>query len=204
MWSASLAVLRLLRAARIVKAERLGCLFDAVVLPQPVSEMLNAVSAEHLGHTNVTHHLMRDRTTIDLGAPARLDYVTLVSRIRRAVGDRTLIRMGPGGYVLTNADRAQRVDTNDDWSERTWREVLGDKVQATQLIVVDGKVIETVPRQALVDLVREIDPMEADDLARAGRYAEPRRAILERQHPAVATPREYPRRARWRPVRKRQ
>src|SRR5690349_11753397 len=31
----------------------------------------------------------------------------LVSRIRRAMGDRSLIRMGPGGYVLTNVGRCQ-------------------------------------------------------------------------------------------------
>ena len=36
----------------------------------------------------------------------------LVSRIRRAMGDRSLIRMGPGGYVLTNAGRC-RVDAEE-------------------------------------------------------------------------------------------
>jgi DNA-binding SARP family transcriptional activator/tetratricopeptide (TPR) repeat protein len=36
----------------------------------------------------------------------------LVSRIRRAMGDRTLIRMGPGGYVLADADRC-RVDAEE-------------------------------------------------------------------------------------------
>ena len=38
--------------------------------------------------------------------------------------------------------------TDDDWSEKTWREVLGDKVEATQLIVVDGKVIPIAARSS--------------------------------------------------------
>lgn len=36
----------------------------------------------------------------------------LVSRLRRAMGDRTLIRMGPGGYVLVDAGRC-RVDAEE-------------------------------------------------------------------------------------------
>ena len=36
----------------------------------------------------------------------------LVSRIRRAVGDRTLIRMGPGGYVLADGGRC-RIDAEE-------------------------------------------------------------------------------------------
>jgi ParB/RepB/Spo0J family partition protein len=54
-----------------------------------------------------------------------------------------------------------------DTDEVPWREVIGDKIAPT-LIAIDGQVMEVVPRAALVEVVRKLDPDAAGKIEREG------------------------------------
>ena len=72
-----------------------------------------------------------------------------------------------GAWISLDDTTPYGMEGLGDTEEVPWREVIGDQIAPT-LIVIDGKVIEVVPRAALVEVARKLDPDAAGEIEREG------------------------------------